>query len=498
MSLSHEDEMIPRAHGETALHNAVLNGMISIAEWVEENKDAVYAQNESGMTPLHIAIQEGKKEMVEILLRNATKPGYVNCGDKYGWTALHDAAKKGRIDIMKLLLQKKPDTGAKTKNSGATALHIAADMGHANIVRLLLEANADKDVRSHDGRTALHWTLEAMGLGTSHEVSDSEGDRDMEMGEGKDKEDNFNGVIRKLMPEERDEREEQEKRSLELEKVAYREDNREKWEGVLGYMRRPLARNMGRPFIKQETSDELHLIWLAMKEQRHIELRNKLLNIPELRFELYMNRGLRDEILRNSELRDELLRNSELRDEILRNNEPRDELSRRRHSTNPDFSVESASPSRSRGVLQIAVILKKTSLVRYLLANNLLEKDSRIESLNFARIITNERVKNEIMEMLEGQPFMYVEQEPDPLGSGGGDTSEVEATKVDFYIGEERDPVILTQQRRKVNNLMEPGLTISKDLWSIVSSETDKKSDFTWIHLPCNQVSPDSAVARNW
>ena len=121
---------------------------------------------------LHMAVENGFSQIVEILLEAGANPDmvYSDDDDEYGFdlfddelggrTALHLAAKKGNSEVVKLLLEAGANKEA-TKDLGEAPLHLAAKKGNSEVVKLLLEAGADKDVADNDAYTALHFAAQA-------------------------------------------------------------------------------------------------------------------------------------------------------------------------------------------------------------------------------------------------------------------------------------------------------------------------------------------------
>ncbi|KAE8683215.1 hypothetical protein F3Y22_tig00111213pilonHSYRG00478 [Hibiscus syriacus] len=132
--------------------------------------------NQHGLSPIHIAVKKGHKEMVLLfieinkdLVRVKGKKGETpfitsNC------TSLHIAVKNKRFDVFEILIRmlRKKDYYREVKNQkdedGNTVLHIAAgDNLHplytyiffGKVLKLLLECKADKNVANQDGLIAL-------------------------------------------------------------------------------------------------------------------------------------------------------------------------------------------------------------------------------------------------------------------------------------------------------------------------------------------------------
>ena len=104
-----------------------------------------------GWTPLHSAVRQGHREIVELLIANGTD---VNSRDSTGKSSLHDAALEGHKEIVELLIIKGADLNAESGYYG-TPLHVAAGIGHKEIVELLISNGANVNVKDGFGRTPL-------------------------------------------------------------------------------------------------------------------------------------------------------------------------------------------------------------------------------------------------------------------------------------------------------------------------------------------------------
>lgn len=109
------------------------------------------APDEDGQPPLHIAVQEGQREIAHMLLvcgASIEKEGY------HGWRPLHIAASVGNLEMVEWCLQQGADVRP-TTSSGQRPIHKAASSRSLRTVRCLLEAGADVESRNGRGMTPL-------------------------------------------------------------------------------------------------------------------------------------------------------------------------------------------------------------------------------------------------------------------------------------------------------------------------------------------------------
>ena len=99
--------------------------------------------NKDGNTPLHWAARDGRKTVVELLLKHDAD---VHMTNKDGSTPLHLAASYGRTDVVKLLLEGDAAVNVENK-AGETPLDVARAKGRKTIVRIL-EAERQSDLSS--------------------------------------------------------------------------------------------------------------------------------------------------------------------------------------------------------------------------------------------------------------------------------------------------------------------------------------------------------------
>jgi ankyrin repeat protein len=138
--------------GTAALHWAVHNDNVEIADLLIRGGAGVKAANRYGATPLWLASVSGNAAMIEVLLRAGAD---ANGANPHGETPLMAAARSGKTDAVRVLLDRGADVNAQESWRGQTALMWAAAEGHVPVVTLLLERGAGLHARSNGGFTPL-------------------------------------------------------------------------------------------------------------------------------------------------------------------------------------------------------------------------------------------------------------------------------------------------------------------------------------------------------
>ncbi|WP_264705646.1 ankyrin repeat domain-containing protein [Wolbachia endosymbiont (group A) of Gymnosoma rotundatum] len=126
--------------------NAIVQSDISEAEDLTRKIETIDIEGKR-LTPLYIAIQKGRLDIVEILFDR--KHFSVKDKDIYGCNPLHWTAQQGNLNIAKFLVDKGADIGAKD-NDGRTPLHVAAYSGDLDMVKFFLDKNASIEAKSSD------------------------------------------------------------------------------------------------------------------------------------------------------------------------------------------------------------------------------------------------------------------------------------------------------------------------------------------------------------
>ncbi|KAL7303353.1 hypothetical protein TKK_0004540 [Trichogramma kaykai] len=125
-------------------------------------KNLLCLVTKTGDAPLHLAIENYRIGVIELLLRNGAEP---NLANPEGSTALHLICKINRLDEDRLVEKLFEVCGDRVRvdaqdNMGRTPLHCAMRSGSAKKVRLLLSRGADPNSIDEEGSTPLHVCFE--------------------------------------------------------------------------------------------------------------------------------------------------------------------------------------------------------------------------------------------------------------------------------------------------------------------------------------------------
>jgi ankyrin repeat protein len=143
--------------GTTALDHAVDNGNREMVELLLSRGANVNARNGSGRTALMRIGEEATSDLVWDLLNAGAE---VNVKSETGETALITAAYQNNVEALKALLDAGADVSNKDED-GQTALMVAAENGHLQNVRALVLAGANLDQQDVEGKNALTLAIES-------------------------------------------------------------------------------------------------------------------------------------------------------------------------------------------------------------------------------------------------------------------------------------------------------------------------------------------------
>jgi len=173
----------------TPLHLAAEFNKTDVLLFLVSKKSEINAKNVYGNTPLHTAVMYNSFEAAKFLISKGAK---VNIENENHSTPFHEAVERCHIDMVKLLISNGVDVNIKNSygitplciaaqkwdenivklliSHGAnvnselkgrwTPLHSAAERGRSKSVDLLLKAHADVNAKDGSGRTPLHYAAD--------------------------------------------------------------------------------------------------------------------------------------------------------------------------------------------------------------------------------------------------------------------------------------------------------------------------------------------------
>jgi uncharacterized protein len=139
------DVNVPESDGTTALHWAIHQNDVDLADRLLRAGAKVNAKNDYGATPMSEAAITGNAALIEKLLKAGAD---VESPNADGQTALMVVARTSRVDAAQMLLRQGAKVNAVEQWRGQTALMWAAAQGQGAMVHALVAAGADVNSRS--------------------------------------------------------------------------------------------------------------------------------------------------------------------------------------------------------------------------------------------------------------------------------------------------------------------------------------------------------------
>ena len=154
--------------GHTPLHVACQRGkqnMVLLLIKANLSNNNLLITNKKGQTPLHLAAASGHKDTAEALLfsvtGSSTHHDLLTATDNEGCTVFHTACSNGHIDVFHYLSSIYPQGVNVMDNRGCSLLHAACEGGDIGTVRTLIETHGlDPLAEDKDGITCLHLLAE--------------------------------------------------------------------------------------------------------------------------------------------------------------------------------------------------------------------------------------------------------------------------------------------------------------------------------------------------
>ena len=141
----------------TRLLHAARHGLLSAVEECLDHGVPIDGTNESGYTPLILAVLGRRQPSVELLLRRGAS---VAACDRRGNSPLHLASLQRVPGVVQLLLDAKADSLARNQD-GMTAAHVAAFTDNAEAARMVVTCAEEAFARDAHANTPLHLAASA-------------------------------------------------------------------------------------------------------------------------------------------------------------------------------------------------------------------------------------------------------------------------------------------------------------------------------------------------
>jgi ankyrin repeat protein/mRNA-degrading endonuclease RelE of RelBE toxin-antitoxin system len=139
--------------GDTPLHIASYMGFLDIVKLLVANDADMEAKDFDKITPLYVACASHMTNVMEYLIKNGAN---INAVSKGGGSVLSMACYKDYVDVVTLLLKNGADITIKDYK-GRTALHSACKCKSAQIVRMLIEKGTNIEAKTDYGFTPLYF-----------------------------------------------------------------------------------------------------------------------------------------------------------------------------------------------------------------------------------------------------------------------------------------------------------------------------------------------------
>ena len=153
------------SEGRTALFYAVQHEQRRIIEFLlNKGADVNLRDNKTGQTPLHSLAAMGKEALITLLFRKTGHIVDMNVMEfgVEGLTPIHIACQNGHDGVVRLLLTLAQTVHVDSlSRMGKTPLIYAAQHNHLPVIRVLAEHSADVNIKSvnEEGLTALHYAV---------------------------------------------------------------------------------------------------------------------------------------------------------------------------------------------------------------------------------------------------------------------------------------------------------------------------------------------------
>ncbi|KAI6649494.1 Ankyrin-3-like isoform X3 [Oopsacas minuta] len=152
--IKHGADLVHKDMTNTIIHSAAYGGHAKVVEYLlKEVGMDVNQKNNANRTPLYQSITQGHNSVAKTLLHHGADPNVLLGKDSE--TLLHVAIREGRKDIVRMLLDAKAKPDEPLKN-GVTPLMLAAERDFADYIPLIMAHGITLAKKDGEGNTVLH------------------------------------------------------------------------------------------------------------------------------------------------------------------------------------------------------------------------------------------------------------------------------------------------------------------------------------------------------
>ncbi|MFK2824600.1 M48 family metallopeptidase [Bacillus sp. B190/17] len=152
-----EESETPAGDIPPVIEAAVKGDTAKVSAFIQKGGD-VHITDNQGYTPLHWAVLDSNKEMVDLLLKAGADP---NEEDDYGMTPFTAAAQQGNAEMVERLAKAGGELNYQSADDETTPLLYAVFSEDAATVETLLKLGADPEYRDSENMTVLMYAIES-------------------------------------------------------------------------------------------------------------------------------------------------------------------------------------------------------------------------------------------------------------------------------------------------------------------------------------------------
>eukprot|EP01120_Amphizonella_sp_Union-15-10_P011109 TRINITY_DN4626_c0_g1_i1.p1 TRINITY_DN4626_c0_g1~~TRINITY_DN4626_c0_g1_i1.p1 ORF type:complete len:190 (+),score=28.46 TRINITY_DN4626_c0_g1_i1:44-613(+) len=140
----------------TPLHEAVEEGSLQKIKKLLEEGHQVTTIDDFGLTPIHVAAEQGKEEIFKFFLTKLPESTLLALRDENSATLLHYAVLSNSRILCELLLEKSPSLKNESDSTKALPSHYACKHGYSDLLSILTDPENINSVDQH-GWSPLHY-----------------------------------------------------------------------------------------------------------------------------------------------------------------------------------------------------------------------------------------------------------------------------------------------------------------------------------------------------